>query len=112
MQNSLTLVRNKNPPLETWTVQTDGSATKKVERAGVVLISPEGETLKYVVRLQFSTTNNKLEYEVLLTGLSLTKILGAKNLIVQADSQLIIGQVKRDYEAKEERMQKYLKIIQ
>ena len=36
--------------------------------------------------------------------------LEAKNLIVQADSQLVIGQVKGDYEAKEERMQKYLKI--
>ena len=48
----------------------------------------------------------------MLIGLSLTKALGAKNLIVQIDSQLIIGQVKGDYEAKEERMQKYLKIVQ
>ena len=48
----------------------------------------------------------------MLTGLSLAKALGAKSLIIQADSQLIIRQVKRDYEAKEERMQKYLKIVQ
>ena len=48
----------------------------------------------------------------MLTGLNLAKSLGAKSLIVQADSQLIIGQVKGDYEAKEERMQKYLKIVQ
>ena len=56
--------------------------------------------------------NNEAEYEALLIGLSLAKALGAKNLIVQADSQLIIGQVKGDYEAKEERMLKYLKIVQ
>ena len=56
--------------------------------------------------------NNEAEYEALLTGLSLAKVLGARNLIVQADSQLIIGQVKGDYEAKKEMMQKYLKIIQ
>ena len=56
--------------------------------------------------------NNKTEYEEHLTRLSLPKALGAKNLVVQVDSQLIIGQVKGDYEAKEERMQKYLKIIQ
>ena len=31
--------------METWTVQTDGLASKKVGGAGVVLISPEGETL-------------------------------------------------------------------
>jgi len=66
--------------METWTDQTDGSATKKVG-GGVVLISPEREILKYVVRLRFSSTNNEAEYEALLTGLSLAKALGAKNLI-------------------------------
>ena len=80
---------------------------KESRGAGVVLISPEGEILKYAVRLQFSVTNNEVEYEALLIGLRLAKALEAKNLIVQADSQLIIGQTKGDYEAKEERMQKY-----
>ena len=88
--------------METWMIQTDGSAMKKVRRAGVVLISLKKETLKYVVRLQFPVTNNEVEYEALLTGLSLAKALEAKNLIVQADSQLIIGQVKGDYEAKKD----------
>ena len=44
--------------METWTVQMDGSATKKVGRTEVVLISPEGEILKYAVRLQFLAINN------------------------------------------------------
>ena len=73
-------------PMETWTVQTDRSAMKKVGRARVLLISPERETLKYAVRLQFSLTKNEAEYKALLTGLSLAKALGAKNPIVQADS--------------------------
>ena len=90
--------------MEIWTVQMDGSATKKVGGAGVVLISLEGETLKYAVRLQFPITNNEAEYEALLTGLSLVKALEAKSFIVLYDSQLIIGQLKEDYEAKEERM--------
>ena len=79
--------------MKIWTVQTDGSAMKKVGGAGVVLIPPEGETLKYAVGLQFPAINNEAEYEILLTGLSLAKALGAKSLIVQAYSQLIIGQV-------------------
>ena len=90
--------------METWTVQTDGFATKKVRGVRVVLISPKREILKYVIKLQFSVMNNKAEYEALLTGLSLAKALEAKNFIIQADSQLIIGQAKGDYEAKEERM--------
>ena len=36
--------------------------------------------------------------------LSLAKALGARSLIIQADFKLIIGHVKGDYEAKEERM--------
>ena len=59
---------------------------KKTGRAEVVLIYLEGEILKYEVRLQFSATNNEVEYEILLTRLSLAKALGAKNLMVQADS--------------------------
>ena len=68
--------------------------------------------MKYAVSLQFSATNNEAEYEALLIGLSLAKAFRTKNLIVQIDSHLIIGQAKGDYEAKEKRMQKYLKIIQ
>ena len=61
--------------------------------------------------MQFPTTNNEAEYKALLTGLSLARVLEAKALIVQADSQLVIGQVRGDYEVKEERMLKYLKIV-
>ena len=68
--------------METWTIQTNGSTTKKVGGAGVVLISPKRETLKYAVRLQFLAMNNEAKYEALLTGLSLANALRAKNLIV------------------------------
>ena len=44
----------------------------------MVLISPEGEILKYAVRLQFLATNNEAEYEALLTRLSLARILEAR----------------------------------
>ena len=70
----------------TWTVQTDESATKKADGAGVVLISLEGEILKYAIRLQFLATNNEVEYEALLTGLSLARVPEVKTLIVQVDS--------------------------
>ena len=43
--------KEKEPLMETWMVQTDGSVTKKVGGEGVVLISLEKETLKYAVRL-------------------------------------------------------------
>ena len=79
----------------------DGSLTKDSGRIGVVLKSPEGDTIKQAVRLQYPTTNNEAEYEALLTELEMAKVLGATELDVLSDSQLIVGQVNGDYEAKE-----------
>ena len=81
-------------------VQTNEFATKKAVGPGIVLTSPEGEIMKYAVRLQLPATNNVAEYEALLIGLKLAKALRAKDVIVQADSQLVIGQVRGEYEAK------------
>ena len=74
------------------------------------IITPDGEVLKYGVQLKFLVTNNEAEYEGILTRLRLGKALGAKNLLVQNDLKLVIGQIKEEYEAKEERMQKYLRL--
>ena len=41
-----------------------------------------------------------------MTGLRVGKALGAKNLLLQSDSKLVIGQIKEEYEAKKERMQR------
>ena len=51
-----------------------------------------------------------MEYEAILTGLRVEKALGAKNLLLQSDSKLVVEQIKEEYEAKEERMQKYLRL--
>lgn len=77
---------------------------------GVAITSPKGYTLRYGVQLQFPTTNNESEYEAILTGLKLAKSMGAKNVLLKSDSKLIIGQSKGEYEVKEKRMQKYLKL--
>jgi ribonuclease HI len=52
-----------------------------------------------------------VEYEALLTGLKLAKILGATELDIRSDSQLVVGKVNGDYEVKEELMQQYLNLV-
>ena len=95
---------------ERWTIQTDGSSVQGRGRVGVVITTPDGEILKCGVQLKFPATNNEAEYEGIPTGLRLGKVLGVKNLLVQNDSKLVIGQIKGKYEAKEERMRKYLRL--
>ncbi|XP_030946087.1 uncharacterized protein LOC115970625 [Quercus lobata] len=96
--------------VDKWTIQTDGSSAQKRGGVGVVITTLDGEVMKYGFQLKFPATNNEAEYEGILTGLRLEKALHAKNLLIQSDSKLVIGQISGEYEAKEERMQKYLKL--
>ena len=61
--------------------------------------------------MQYQTTNNEVEYEAFLKGMELAKSVEANSILVLGDSQLVIGQVNGTYEAKEDRMKKYLKKV-
>jgi ribonuclease HI len=69
------------------------SYTLKGAGAGVVLIPPEGDMLKYVIQIEFSATNNTTEYEGLVTGFWLAKELSIRQLLIWGDSQLMAKQV-------------------
>jgi ribonuclease HI len=56
----------------------NGSYTLKGAGAGIVLILPEGDILKYAIQLEFLATNNIAEYERLVTGFWLAKDLGIR----------------------------------
>jgi hypothetical protein len=91
-----------------WTLFFDGSARQQSAGAGVVLVGPGGDQLKYVVRLEFKTTNNMAEYEALIFGLSAALSLGVHQLLVKGDSQLIIKQVHGECSYNEPRLAAYL----
>jgi ribonuclease HI len=56
----------------------NGSKRVQGARARVVLISPQGDKLKYVLQMSFSqSSNNEAEYEVLLHGMKMAKACGA-----------------------------------
>ena len=61
-----------------WTINTNESSTQKGGEVGIVITSPEKDVLKYGVQLKFPITNNKAEYEALLTGLRIARALGAE----------------------------------
>ena len=92
-------------------INIDGSSTQHGGGAGIVITSPENDVIEYGVQLKFPITNNEAEYEALLAGLRIVRVLGAQRIVLKSDSQLVIGQVKGNFEAKETRMQKYLKLV-
>ena len=94
--------------LPTWEVYMDGASNQKGSRVGLVLISPEKVIIEKSLRLDFPTTNNEAEYEALLIGMAMVQRMGGKSIKLFSDSRLVVGQVKGEFEAKDERMQGYL----
>ncbi|GAU10211.1 hypothetical protein TSUD_423210, partial [Trifolium subterraneum] len=61
--------------------------------------------------LSFPTSNNQTEYEAFLAGLRLAEDVGAKEIKIYTDSQLVASQVLGEYQAKNENLSEYLALV-
>ncbi|XP_013709051.1 uncharacterized protein LOC106412687 [Brassica napus] len=99
-------------PSQNWILHVDGSSTNKGSGAGVQLQSPTGELIRQSFSFGFAASNNEAEYESLIAGLRLAKAVKAKRLSAYCDSPLVTSQFSGDYNARNERMDAYLKVLQ
>ena len=76
-----------------------------------MLLSPEGDKIECMVRLDFLTTNKEVKYKALMVGLNLAKAAGAASVVLYCDSQVVTNQVNGAYECKGKRMKKYLEQV-
>jgi len=90
-----------------WTLYVDGSSNKTACGAGVVLEGPGDLFLEQALQFGFRATNNQAEYKTLLVGLNLAYDMGACEVTCKSDSQVMVGQVNGDFEAKEPLLQRY-----
>ena len=86
----------------------DGVANQKGSGVGLVLISPEKLIVEKSLRLGLSAMNNEADYKALLEGISMVQRMGGKLATIFSNSRLVVGQVKGELEARDERMQGYL----
>jgi ribonuclease HI len=70
--------------------------------AACVITTPEGEVLAEHAELLGTATNNVAEYEALLLGLRTARELGAREVEVVGDSELIAKQITGAYKVKHE----------
>ncbi|XP_075663001.1 uncharacterized protein LOC142632499 [Castanea sativa] len=89
----------------------DGAYNALWAGTGIVIITLEGIKPEYSFRLGFRASNNEAEYETLLARLRAALNLGARDVEVYSDSQLVINQVQGNFEAKDVRMMEYLKLV-
>jgi ribonuclease HI len=68
--------------------------------AGAVLTDPEGRVLERRGRFLGHQTNNYAEYQGLLLGLEAARQLGAREVGVRADSELLVRQLEGKYKVR------------
>ena len=59
-------------------------------------------------KLEFVTTNNTTEYEALLFGLRATKDMGIQQISVYGDTELVVQQVMKNYQVKQDLLKVYM----
>jgi ribonuclease HI len=103
-------LQSAGPPYlsSVWMMYFDGSKRIQGAEAGIVLISPQGDKLKYVLRMSFpQASNNEAEYEALLHGIKMAKACGATRLKIFGDSNLVVQQVMNKCDAISDSMTAY-----
>lgn len=95
-------------PLEKVVVNVDGGARGNPGPAAIAAVvqAPGGEVLEERGERIGKATNNVAEYRALLLGIERAAALGAGEVELVGDSELIVRQVKGEYKVKDATMRK------
>lgn len=82
---------------------TDGGARGNPGPAGIgaVILGEKGDVVAEISEYIGEATNNQAEYKALIAGLTKAKELGARELEVFLDSELVVKQLNREYRVKD-----------
>jgi hypothetical protein len=85
-----------------WALYFDGSACEDRCGIGVLLVSPQGVTYSFSVRLLAPCNNNLAEYKAVRRGIELLLEAGVKAVEVFGDSKLVVSQLTEEYRCESE----------
>ena len=88
---------------EKLTIFTDGGARGNPGPAGIgaVILGERGKAVAKISKYIGETTNNQAEYKALIAALTKAKEIGARELEVFLDSELVVKQLNRQYRVKD-----------
>ena len=89
----------------------DGASRQMGVGIGLQLKALTRERIEQAIRLDFTTSNNEVEYEAILAGIDLVIFVSSEKIIIQSDSQLVVGQVNGEYKTRDQRMTKYVCLV-
>jgi ribonuclease HI len=85
-----------------WAMYFDGSACEDGCGIGILLVSPQGVTYSFSIRLPAPCTTNLAEYEAVHRGTKLLFEAGAEAVEVFGDSMLVISRLTEEYRRESE----------
>ncbi|XP_021621411.1 uncharacterized protein LOC110621436 [Manihot esculenta] len=101
--------RERQSPQEfSWKLYVDRASSAGGSGTGIMPKGPEGFKVCYALCLEFNASNNVAEYEALINGMLIAMEVGATDLEINSDSQLVISQITGAYQARDPTMQNYL----
>lgn len=65
----------------------------------------------YAIKLAFKTNNDEAEYEALLDKLAVVEMLGANEMEVRANFQVVVNQFLGGFSKKGKKLKKYLQLV-
>ena len=89
----------------------DGASNEGGSGAGIVMTRSEGHRMYCPIWFGFEASNNEVEYKALLAGLRLAQGLKVTHLHIFSESQLVVFQVKGEYQARGPKMAAYLERV-
>jgi ribonuclease HI len=97
--------------MEKWTIFVEGASSTIRVGAGIILENGKGIVIEVSLTISFPTSNNQGEYEAFLAGLRLADDVSAKEIKICTDSQLVVSQVLREYQARNDNLSEYLTLV-
>jgi ribonuclease HI len=100
---------------DTVIIYTDGAARGNPGPAaiGVIIQDQAGNSLARISRRLAATTNNQAEYRAVIIALEKAISLGARNVMLKSDSELVVNQINGKYKIRNTALRPlYQKIVQ
>jgi len=94
---------------ERWTVHADGASRGNPGPAsiGAVVYDPSGREAHAVSKRIGRATNNEAEYQAAIAGLEAALALGARDVALRLDSELVVRQLEFRYKVRNPRLKPF-----
>ncbi|GJS32746.1 reverse transcriptase domain-containing protein [Tanacetum coccineum] len=86
-------------------------ANKEGSGVGMILVNPEEKTYSYAIRLNFSASDDSMNYKAQLAGLFASASKGMKDLHVSINSQMLVDQVEGNKVPRTKETKKYREAV-